>query len=131
EATLLQYKYLHDQGLPNTFLVDSKQPKMAEPEAVEQLIEYLENAVLVGHRIHHAVEQINTALDKLYCGRLKNEALDVEIMYRKAFDADGQFPLEKLFSTYKFDYNETDTTSEKAYNMALVFLKLKSKLGLH
>ena len=130
EATLLQYKYLHDNGLPNTFLIESKQPKMAEQQAVESFIEFLGNSVLVGYRIHYTLELINSALDKLYCGRLKNEALDLEIMHKKSHDIDGQIPLDKLLSIYKLTKHETDTTAENAYNLALIFIKLKNKLGI-
>ena len=130
EATILQYKYLHDNGLPNTFLIDSKQPKMTEPQAIEAFVEFLGNSVLVGHRIHYTTELINSALEKLYGGRLKNEALDIEIMHKKASDAEGQFTLEKLFSAYKTEIKENDTTAETSYNMALIFLKLKRKLRI-
>jgi DNA polymerase-3 subunit epsilon len=34
----------------------------------------------VGH--HFDVEMINAALEKLECGRLKNEALDIDMMHQ-------------------------------------------------
>ena len=132
EAVLLQYKYLHDNGLPNTFLVESTLPKMPEPQAVEALINYIGNAVLVGHRIHHDVELINEALEKLHCGRIKNEALDIEIMYRKWKDiGDKSFTLDELCKDLKIPPPERSNVTEDAYSIALIFLKLKARLGIN
>jgi DNA polymerase-3 subunit epsilon len=131
EVVLLQYIYLHDNGLSNEFLVESKLPKTSEAQGIEDFINYIGNAILVGYRIHYDVELINGALDRLHCGRLKNEALDLEIMFRKWKDADGQFPLNDMCAAFKLPKVEQTTASEEAYIMALVFLKLKSRLGIH
>lgn len=131
EVMLLQYKYLHDNGLSNTFIIESKLEKLQENQAVEAFINYIGNAVLVGYRIYYDVELINEALEKLHCGRLKNEALDIEIMYRKWKDADGQFTLDALCTAFKMPKIEKSSASEEAYSMALIFLKLKSRLGIH
>ncbi|HEY0091879.1 MAG TPA: 3'-5' exonuclease [Flavobacterium sp.] len=132
EVVLLQYKYLHDNGLPNTFLVESKLPKMPEPQAVEALVNYIGNAVLVGHRIHYDVELINEALEKLHCGRLKNEALDIEIMYRKWKDVgDKHFTIDELCKDFNIPLAERVNVTEDAYNVALLFLKLKARLNIN
>lgn len=132
DVALLQYKYLHDNGLSNEFLIESKQEKLAEPQAIQALIEYIGNAVLVGHRIDFDVDMINEALEKMHCGRLKNEALDIEIMYKKWKDSnDKAFSLDELCSEFKIAKSDRHTSSEDAYNIALLFLKLKSRLGIH
>ena len=77
------------------------------------------------------MELINQALEKLDCGRLKNEALDIEIMYRKWKDVDGHFTLNELCSEFKVPKIEQNTASEEAYSMALIFLKLKARLGIN
>ncbi|HEX9979136.1 MAG TPA: 3'-5' exonuclease [Flavobacterium sp.] len=131
DVTILQYKYLHDNGLPNTFIIESKMPKMAEPQAIEGLVGYLGNAVLVGYRIHHTVELINEALEKIHCGRLRNEALDIEIMQRKWRESgEKQIPLYDIYRHFNIPFSENASTSEDAYDMALAFLKLKSRLGI-
>jgi DNA polymerase-3 subunit epsilon len=104
---------------------------MQENQAIEEFINYVGNAILVGYRIYYDVELINEALEKLYCGRLKNEALDIEIMYRKWKDADGQFTLDELCTVFKLPKIEKSSASEEAYSMALIFLKLKSRLGIN
>jgi len=132
EVLLLQYKFLHDNDMSNEFIIESKQPKMGEREAVEAFIEYIGNAILVGHRIHFDVEMINAALEKLDCGRLKNEALDIEIMHRKLLDiTDKQFSVDELCKIYNVKRSERYSAAEDAYAIALLFLKLKLKLGLN
>jgi DNA polymerase-3 subunit epsilon len=130
EVVILQYKYLHENGLSNEFLIDSKLSKLAEPQAMQALVEYIGNAVLVGHRIHFDIEMINDVLEKMECGKLKNEALDIEIMHQKLMDITNKsFSLEDLVKHYKLPLNEKNSASDDAYSIALLFLKLKSRLG--
>ena len=131
DVVLLQYKYLHDNGLSNEFIIQSKQTKLPEPQAIQAFIEYIGNAILVGYRIDNDVEMINEALEKMNCGRLKNEAIDVEIMYQKWKDInDKPFSLETLYADFKIPVGDVVTSTEEAYNIALLFLKLKSRLGI-
>jgi len=132
EVVLLQYIYLHDNGLSNEFIIESKQPKLGEREAIQAFIEYIGNAVLVGHRIDTAIDLINVALEKLDCGRLKNEALDIEIMYRKLHDiSDKSISTDDLCTSFKLPVTEKSSSPEEAYTIALLFLKLKLRLGLN
>ncbi len=131
EAVLLQYKFLHDNGLSNEFIVESKMKKLVEPEAIMSLIDYIGNATLVGHHVDFDVEMINASLEKLGCGRLKNEALDIDVMYRKLHDiTDKQFSLDELCTIYKTPKSDRNSSSEDAYKIAILFLKLKSRLGI-
>ncbi len=129
EVVILQYKYLHDNGLSNEFLIESKLSKLAEPQAIQALVEYIGNAVLVGHRIHFDIEMINDVLEKMECGKLKNEALDVEIMHQKLMDITKSFSLEDLIKHYKLPLSERNSASDDAYSIALLFVKLKARLG--
>ncbi len=101
------------------------------PNAIQLFLEYIENAILVGHRIAFDVDILNEYLDQLKCGRLKNEALDVEVMYKKLEDiTDKQFSLDDLLKNFKVEKSERYSTSEDAFSIALLFLKLKSRLGI-
>lgn len=132
EVLLLQYKFLHENDMSNEFIIESKQPKLGEREGLEAFLEYVGNAILVGHRIHFDVEMINAALEKMDCGRLKNEALDIEIMQRKLLDlSDKNFSVDDLCKIYNVERNERYSSSEDAYAIALLFLKLKSRLGIN
>jgi DNA polymerase-3 subunit epsilon len=73
---------------------------------------------------------INEALEKLGCGRLKNEALDIEVMYKKLHDInDKNLSLDDINSLLKIPKIERISTTDDAYTIALSFLKLKSRLG--
>ncbi|MBP4137150.1 3'-5' exonuclease [Flavobacterium geliluteum] len=131
ESVLLQYQFLQDHQLSNDFIIDSKMKKLTEPEAIESLIDFIGNAVLVGHHINFNIEMLNEALERLDCGRLRNEALDVDMMYRKHKDiTDKEFTLDDLCEIYKIPKSDRPSTSENAYRIALLFLKLKSRLGI-
>lgn len=131
ESVLLQYKYLQDNGLSNEFIIESKMIKMPEPDAIEAFINFLGNAILVGHHINFDIEMLNSALERLDCGRIKNEALDVDVMYRKLMDVnDKQFSLDDLCEIYKIPKSDRNSSAEDAYRIALLFLKLKSRLGI-
>ncbi len=130
EVTIPQYKFLHDNGMPNDFLLESEQPKLSEVQAMEYFVNYIGNATLVGHRINFDIEMINEALEKLGCGRLKNEALDIEVMYKKLHDINNKnFSLDELSHVFKIAKSERISTTDDAFTIALLFLKLKSRLG--
>jgi DNA polymerase III subunit epsilon len=131
EVVIPQYQYLHDNGITNDFLIESANKKLTESEAIQEFINFLKNATLVGHRIHFDIEMINEALDKIGCGRLKNEALDVEIMYKKLMDNnEKQFTIDELLKLHKITKSDRHSSSDEAFTIALLFLKLKSKLGI-
>ena len=131
EAILLQYKFFHDNGLLNEFMVESKMKKLPEAEAIQSLIEFIGNSVIVGHHVDFDVEIINQALERMECGRLKNEALDLDVMHRKLHDInDKQFSLDDLCEIYNVPLRDRNSSAEDAYKTALLFLKLKSRLGL-
>lgn len=132
ETFFAQYKFFHDNGISNEFTVESKMKKMGEAEGIQAFVEFIGNAILVGHHIDFDVEMINAALERLNCGRLKNEALDIDIMYRKLHDINNkQFSLDELSTIYKIPKSDRNSSSEDAYKIALLFLKLKSRLGLN
>ncbi|TDD94882.1 3'-5' exonuclease [Flavobacterium cellulosilyticum] len=132
EIVIAQYKFFHDNGISNEFTIETKMKKLSEYEGIQAFVEYIGNSVLVGHHIDFDVEMINVALEKLECGRLKNEALDIDIMYRKLKDINNkQFSLDELCTIYKIPQSDRISSSDDAYKIALLFLKLKSRLGLN
>ncbi len=132
ETIIAQYKFFHENGISNEFTVETKMKKLGEPEAIQAFVEFIGNSVLVGHHIDFDVEMINVALERLGCGRLKNEALDIDVMYRKLTDINNkQFSLEELCDIFKIPQSDRNSSSEDAYKIALLFLKLKSRLGLN
>jgi DNA polymerase-3 subunit epsilon len=131
EMVLQQYKFLHENGLPNTYIIESELPKLGEPEAIQSFVNYIGNAILVGYRINYTLEMINAALANMGCGRLRNEALDLEIMHRKLQDfAEVAIPAPDLLALYKVPELHPTHTALQAYSFALLFLKLKIRLGI-
>lgn len=106
--------------------------KVSEPEALKEFVDYIGKAILVGHRINFDIEIINEGLLKLNCGKLKNEALDIEIMYKKwkQLTDERQLTLEELSNAFKMIKSERHSASNDAYTIALLFLRLKSRLDL-
>ncbi|HWS60320.1 MAG TPA: 3'-5' exonuclease [Flavobacterium sp.] len=131
ETVIAQYKFFHENGILNEFTIETKMKKMVEPDAIYALIDFIGNSVLVGHHIDFDVEMINAALERMDCGRLRNEALDIDVMHRKLLDINNkQFSLDELCTIYKIPVSDRNSSSEDAYKIALIFLKLKSRLGL-
>lgn len=131
ESVLSQYEYFNENELSNEFIVESKIKKQSELEAIQAFIEYIGNAVLIGHHVDFDVDMINNTLARLDCGRLKNEALDIDVMYRKLEDInDKEFSLDELSEIFKLPKSYRNSPSEDAYTIALLFLKLKKKLGI-
>ena len=131
EVGLLQNENSLDNSVSNEYLKDNA-IALSEPEALQSFIEYIGNAILIGHRIHYDVEMINKALDRMKCGRLKNEALDIEVMYQRLHDiTDKQFTLDDLSKIYKIMKNDRHSAADDAYTISLLFLKLKSRLDIN
>jgi DNA polymerase-3 subunit epsilon len=131
EAVLLQYVYMHDHGLSNDYIIESKQAKLGEYDAIKSFVEFIGNSILVGYRTNLDVNMINYVLEKMDCGKLKNQAIDIEIMHQKLVDnTTKSYSIDDICKTQKINKLESQTTSEDAYTIALTFLKLKSKLGL-
>lgn len=132
ETVVAQYKFFHESGILNEFTIETKMTKMVEPDAIHALIDFIGNSVLVGHHIDFDVEMINAALERMDCGRLKNEALDIDVMHRKLLDINNkQFSLEELSDIYNIPKTDRVSSSEDAYKIAILFLKLKSRLNLN
>lgn len=131
ENMILQYKYTHDKGLSNDFLINTSLPKMTEELAFEKFIEFIGNATVIGYKIHHDFELINEVLEKMHCGRLRNDALDIEIMYKKWKEStERTIANEDIFTDFKIPIPSLDSALEQSYANALVFLKLKSRLNI-
>lgn len=106
--------------------------RISQTEAMVQFLDFIQNAVLVGHRIHFDIELLNKTLDKMGCGRLKNEAIDVEVMFRKwkELSDDRNISLDDLSTYFKIVKSERHSASNDAYTIGLLFLRLKQRLKL-
>ena len=63
--------------------------------------------------------------------KAKNEAFDVEAMYNKLVETnDKPYSLEEMSTKLKLPVNDRNSVSDDAYSIAILFLKLKEKLGI-
>jgi DNA polymerase-3 subunit epsilon len=71
-------------------------------------------------------------LEKMDCGKLRNDALDLEIMFKKwkEFSDDKKFSVAEIAKILKLPEHNHDSAIEKAFTMSLCFLKLKKYLGI-
>lgn len=112
-------------------ILQTKEMTYEEVQAIESLINFIGNGTLVGHRIHYDIEILNEYLSKIQCGRIKNNLLDVEVMHSRILDETGKpYSLEELLTFYKIKNPEVQTSGNIAYNVALLFLKMRGKLKL-
>jgi DNA polymerase-3 subunit epsilon len=120
-----------DISLDNEFIMVSKVEKVSEEVAIETLIEYLGNSIFIGHRIDFDIEMLNQMLSRLKLGKLKNEAYDIEAMFNKLSETnDKKYAMEDMSKFLNISISERNSVADDAYSIAILFLKLKSKLGI-
>lgn len=131
EVVIPQYRYLHDHALPLEYQSEMGEVKLHQNQAIEQLLAYMQNAIIIGHRPQNDLDFMFQLLEEIGGGRPKNEALDLEIMHQKLIDKpDASIGLFEMFELYKIPYAPTGSPTEVAYSMGLLFLKLKDKLQI-
>lgn len=127
----IQHNKPIDSSLDNEFIMVSKVEKVAEDIAIETLINYIGNSILIGHRIDFDIEMLNNALSNLKLGKLKNEAYDVEAMFNKIADTnEKKYALDEMSNSLNMAISNRNSVADDAYSIAILFLKLKSKLGI-
>jgi DNA polymerase-3 subunit epsilon len=127
----IQHNKPLDSSLDNEFITVSKVEKVAENIAIETLINYIGNSILIGHRIDFDIEMLNNALSRLKLGKLKNEAYDIEAMFNKIADTnEKKYALEEMSTSLNMAISNRNSVADDAYSIAILFLKLKNKLGI-
>lgn len=106
--------------------------KVVEAEGLIRFLNFAKDATLVGHNVNLDIEMLNQALKRLDLGRLKNPVMDTNVLYLRWKDLpeDEHATLDELCDALKIKKTDRHTASGNAFTTALVFLKLKSKLGI-
>ncbi|MGV3459376.1 MAG: PolC-type DNA polymerase III [Flavobacterium sp.] len=106
--------------------------KVVEAEALIQFLNFIKDATLVSHNINLDVEMLNQALKRLDLGRIKNPLMDTNVLYQRWKDLpdDKHLSLDELCDALKVRKSDRHTASGNAYITAILFLKLKAKLGI-
>jgi len=133
EVYILQDKFSPQSVAFNSVLKKGTNEKVVEAEGMIQLLNFVKDATLVGHNVNLDIEMINQALKRLDLGRLKNPLMDTNALYQrwKGLPSETQTSLDDVCDALKIDKSDRNTAWGNAYTTALVFLKLKRKLGIN
>lgn len=106
--------------------------KYVEAEAMIRFLNFAKDATLVSHNINLDIEMINQALKRLELGRVKNDIMDTNVLYQrwKGLDEDHKASLDEICEALKIKKPARHSAAGNAYTTALIFIKLKKKLGI-
>ncbi|RZJ71172.1 MAG: 3'-5' exonuclease [Flavobacterium sp.] len=132
EVHLKQEKFSPQSVALSGLLKEDKHEKYVEAEAMIQFLNFIKDATLVSHNVNLDIEMINKALKRLELGRLKNPVMDTNTLFQrwKDYPEDRQATLDELCDVLKVRKSDRHTASGNAYITAIVFLKLRKKLGI-
>ena len=110
-------------------LKTSKEEKLPEFEAIVSFLEFIKDAVLVGHHVSFDIQMINETLKRMGLPKLKNKSLDTDLMYQKfkRLPEEHHFSLDELCKIFKIEKSDRHTANGDAYITALIYLQLKNK----
>lgn len=115
----------------NEFVLVSKLEKINEREAMQRILSYIGNATLIGYKVNRDIDLLNASLAKFECGQLKNEALDIEIMFNKFKDTiEKKYTLEDMCKAMAVPLMDRTSAADDSFLIALLFLKLKTILKI-
>ncbi len=131
EIYIKQERFMPQSVALSGILKESRE-KYVEAEAMIQFLNFIKDATLVSHNINLDIEMINHALKQLELGRLKNDIMDTKALFLrwKEIPDDRQISLDEVCDALKIKKSDRLTASGNAYTTALIFLKLKAKLGI-
>ena len=109
--------------------------RLPETEALRRLLDYLGDAVLVGHHIAFDRAMLQQALDRHGMGKLSNRLLDTEPLYRKTLlkspllRKKDRYTLDDLARVYNISCKDRHTALGDAYITAIAFLHILEQLA--
>lgn len=134
ELYIEQEVYKSSSAVIHGILKKGKQQRFTEVEAIKEFLDFIGNAVLVGHHVGFDYTMINNALKRLGAPKLKNKLLDTGTLYKKSvhevnlLHKDKVYSLDELCNEMKISMEDRHTAAGDAYITALAFLKICSRL---
>ena len=118
---------------------DESRMGMDEPQALELLLEYLKDGVIVGHHIGHDIASLDAGYERHWGFRLQNRCLDtmylaLHLQETGAFPgrpAQRHFTLDALCSMFGIAPHGRHTAVGDAFLTAQVFLRLRALAMKH
>lgn len=128
----IQQDRFSPQSVAMRGVIQDSNEKVVEAEGLIRFLNFAKDATLVGHNVNLDIEMLNQALKRLDLGRLKNPVMDTNVLFLKWKDLpeEEHATLDELCDALKIKKTDRHTASGNAFTTALVFLKLKSKLGI-
>jgi DNA polymerase-3 subunit epsilon len=132
EVYIRQDKFASKSIAFNNVILKETNEKVVEAEGIIQFLNFVKDATLVGHNVNLDIEMVNQALKRLDLGRLKNPIMDTNALFQrwKGLPDDARTSLDDVCDALKIEKSDRHTAWGNAYTTALVFLKLKRKLGI-
>ena len=108
--------------------------KITELDALKLFLNYIDNAVLVGHHVGFDIDMINEILKRNNLPKLLNKTLDTGSLYKKSKhtiyqDKVKHYSLDNLCDELNISKSDRHTASGDAYITAIAFLKIISRLN--
>ena len=134
ELFLKQEHYNAESAKIHGILKDGGTSRISEIAAMEELLRFLNNSIIVAHHAIFDITMINRALERNGLPRLKNKVLDTSNLYKKTLLNSNVFKKKEHYSldelAEKFDISKKDrhTALGDAYITAIAFLKIRSRL---
>ncbi len=106
-----------------------------ESEAMQKLLNYLQNAVIIGHHTYFDIMMINKALNRNGLPDLLNKTLDTAVLYPKTLIASplrtkkDNYTLDDLADAYDISRKDRHTALGDAYITAIAFLKIYNRIS--
>ncbi|MFV8340837.1 PolC-type DNA polymerase III [Flavobacterium sp. XS2P39] len=105
-----------------------------ELEALQQLLEFLGDSVIIAHHTIFDITMINNALERNGLPKLKNKTLDTAVLYKKTLlvsnllERKENYSLDELADKFDISKKDRHTAMGDAYITAIAFLKILNKL---
>ena len=137
EVFLQQDYYNAESATIHGILKREKQTCIAEKEAIIQFLDYIKDAVLVGHHVGFDVKMFNTALQRHQLPPLKNKTLDTGLLYKNTLLATSMlkkkdhYTLDELAEKFNISQKDRHTALGDSLITAMVFLDILERFKLN
>ncbi len=106
-----------------------------EPRLLADLVEYLGNAVIVGHHIGFDVEMLDRTLRRNGAGPLRNPVIDTADVAKRLrpsgyWSPHNDYSLDALARRYRIPLSDRHTALGDCYITAVLWLKLLTRLAV-
>ncbi|ARV14741.1 3'-5' exonuclease [Polaribacter sp. SA4-12] len=134
EVYVLQKVFTAETVPIHGILKEGRIEKITELTALKLFLNYIQDAVLVGHHVGFDIDMMNEILKRNNLPKLQNKTLDTGTLYKKSKhtvyqEKDKHYSLDNLCDELNISKSDRHTASGDAYITAIAFLKILSRLN--